>query len=270
MPDWNKRLRAARRDLGLRPADLAARAGVSEASVRAYETGRRHPTREHLSWIMECLRLDRQTRNELFIDAGLAPDAVDAQEWSLTRRDVNRLLHDRPWPAYAVNEVMEVLAGSRAGMRLAGITPKDLEDRVERNVVVIAADVVAARPQGMRDWGIIAQRAIGRMKAAGVGTVDNPDPYFAALLDRIGRRGPNLLHEFTAQWEATSPESDVLVSRSFPAQWTLRSGAVLRLHCLATRVSVEDQIEIFDLIPADAESAGLLERVVARRQPRQS
>jgi transcriptional regulator with XRE-family HTH domain len=76
MADWNKRLRAARRDLGLSTADLATRAGLSVASVRAYETGRRHPTREHLSQILDCLRLDRQTRNEVLVDAGLAPQLL--------------------------------------------------------------------------------------------------------------------------------------------------------------------------------------------------
>ncbi len=270
MADWNKRLRAARRDLGLRPGDLAARTGLSEASVRAYEMGRRHPTREHLSRILECLRLDRQSRNELLVSAGLAPDAIETPDGSLSRREAIRLVHDRPWPAFVINEVMEIIAANRVGMRLAGLTPKDLDDRVERNVLLIAARIVATPPTSdqMRDWGVVARRAIARMKAAGVGTLEDPDPYFAALLERIARGGPGLLHEFATQWDATPARAQPNVSWSFEAQWTLRDGDTLHLHCVATRVNKQDPIEIHDFIPADATSAAILERVAAPRSAR--
>ncbi len=267
MADWNKRLRAARRDLGLSPGDLATRVGLSEASVRAYEMGRRHPTREHLARILESLRVDRQSRNEIFLGAGLAPDALEAPGGSMTRREAIRLIHDRPWPAFVLNEVMEVIGGNRIGLKLAGLTQKDLEDRVERNVLLIAARVVAAPPTNdqMRDWGVVARRAIARMKAAGVGTLEHPDPYFAALLDRIARSGSGLLREFAAQWESTPARAQPNVSWAFPAQWTLRNGGTVRLHCVATRVNVQDLIEIHDFIPADATSAAMLERVIAIR-----
>jgi transcriptional regulator with XRE-family HTH domain len=271
MADWNKRLRAARRDLGLSTADLATRAGLSTASVRAYETGRRHPTREHLSQILDCVRLDRQTRNELFVDAGLAPDAVERHAWSLSRRDVLRLLHERPWPAFALNDVMEVVAASRVGMRLTGLAQKDLEDRVARNVLVIAARIVAAQAvEQNRDWGTITRRAIARMKAVGVGTIDNPDPYFAAVLERIARGGASLMREFSAQWEETPARGQPTVAWAFPARWTLNNGNTLRLHCVATRVNTQDPIEIHDFIPADAASSVMLERIAAARLQRQA
>lgn len=260
-------MRAARRDLGISPSDLASRAGLSEASVRAYETGRRRPTRENLSRILECLRLDRFTRNELFVGAGLAPDTIDAPLGSISRREAIRLVHDRPWPAFVVNEVMEVVGGNRIGLRLAGLTQKHLDDRVERNVLIIAARVVAEPPSTnqMRDWGVIARRAIARMKAAGVGTLEDPDPYFAALLDRIARGGSGLLREFSAQWESTPARAQPNVTWAFPAQWTVGDGGTLRLHCLATRVNTVDPIEIHDFVPADATSSAMLERIAAIR-----
>ena len=267
MADWNKRLRAARQELGLGPGDLAARAGLSEASVRAYEMGRRHPTREHLSRILDCLRLDRQTRNELLVDAGLAPDALDPHDGSLSLREAIRLVHDRPWPAFVLNDVMEIIAGSRSGMWLAGLTHKDLGDRVERNVLVIAAKVVAAT-EHMGDWGRIARRAIARMKAAGIGTLGDPDPYFAAILDRIARVGAGLTREFAQQWDETPAEAPQVMSWSYSAQWTIRESGTLRLHCMAMRVNAHDPIEIHDFVPADAKSAAMLERVAAARSVR--
>jgi transcriptional regulator with XRE-family HTH domain len=265
MPDWNKRLRAARRDLAISPGDLAARAGLSEASVRAYEMGRRHPTRDHLSCILDCLRLDRQSRNELFVAAGLAPDAIELPDGSMTRREAIRLIHDRPWPAFLMNDVMEIIAASRVGMRLARLTQKDLDDRIERSVLVVAARNVAppASDRGLRDWGTLARRVMARMKAAGVGTLDRPDAYFAALLDRIEGVGPGLIRELTAQWEEIAPEPQLTVTWSYRAQWTLRDGATLRLFCVATRVNTQDLIEIHDLIAADATSAAMLERIAS-------
>jgi transcriptional regulator with XRE-family HTH domain len=268
MPEWNKRLRAARRELRLSPGDLARICGLSEASVRAYEVGRRRPTRDHLSRVLKCLQLDLQSRNEILIDAGLAPEATDPPDASLSRREAIRLIRDRPWPAFVLNEVMEVVGGNRVGLSLAGLTPAHLEDRVERSVLLIAARVVAppARNSQLRDWGVISRRAIARMKAAGVGTLDDPDPYFAAILDRLSRGGPELLREFASLWDATPPHERTGVSWSFAAGWTLRDGSTLRLHCLATRVNTRDPIEIHDFIPADATSAAILERVSARRR----
>ena len=270
MADWYVLLRGARRDLGLRRAELAGRAGISEASVRAYEMGRRHPTREHLAEMLTCLRLDRRSRNDVLINAGFAPDAIDMPDGSLSRKEAARLVHERPWPAFVLNEVMEVVASNRVGTRLTGLTRQDLEDRVDRNVLVIAARVVAAPTSGqMRDWGMAARRVIARMKAAGVGTLDDPDPYFAALLERIAWGGRGLLHEFAAQWEATPPGGQPAMSWSYPAHWTLRDGGTLNLHCVATRVNTQDPIEIHDWIPADAASAAMLEVVVASRRGRQ-
>jgi transcriptional regulator with XRE-family HTH domain len=266
MPDWNTRLRAARRDLRLSPGDLARSAGLSEASVRAYEMGRRRPTRDHLSRVLGCLRLDLQSRNEILVGAGLAPEATDVADASLSRREATRLIRDRPWPAFVLNEVMEVVGANRIGLWLTGLTQADLDDRVERNVLLIAARVVAppATNAQLRDWGVIARRAIARMKAAGVGTLDDPDPYFAAILDRIGRKGTELLHEFAALWDATPRHQRTGVSWSYEAGWTLRDGNTLRLLCLANRVNTQDPIEIHDFVPADATSAAMLERVTTR------
>ena len=270
MADWYVLLRCARRDLGLSPAYLAERAGVSEASVRAYEMGRRHPTREHLAEMLNYLRLDRRSRNEVLIAAGFAPDAIDMPDGSLSRRDAAHLVHERPWPAFVLNEVMEIVASNRIGGRLMGLTRHDLDDRVERNVLVIAARVVAApTTDQMRDWGVVARRVIARMKAVGVGTLDDPDPYFAAILERIARGGRGLVREFAAQWEETQPEGQPSVSWSYPARWTLRDGRTLNLHCVAARVNSRDPIEIHDLIPADAASAGLLYEGAAARPGRQ-
>jgi len=268
MSEWNKRLRAARRELQLSPGDLARICGLSEASVRAYEMGRRRPTRDHLLSVLKCLRLDLQSRNEILVAAGLAPEATDPPDASLSRREAIRLIRDRPWPAFVLNEVMEVVGGNRVGLSLAGLTPAHLEDRVERNVLLIAARVVAppARNSQLRDWGVIARRAIARMKAAGVGTLDDPDPYLAAILDRMSRGGPEVLREFAALWDATPPHERTGVSWSFEAGWTLRDGSTLRLHCLVNRVNTRDPIEIHDFVPADTASTAILERVSARRR----
>jgi len=73
MADWNTQLREARRSLGLSHEELAKRAGMSAASLRAYELGRRHPTREHLSSLLRAMKFDLRSRNEALISGGFAP-----------------------------------------------------------------------------------------------------------------------------------------------------------------------------------------------------
>jgi transcriptional regulator with XRE-family HTH domain len=269
MADWYVLLRAARRDLGLSPANLAVRAGISEASVRAYEMGRRHPTRERLAALLTCLRIDRRSRNDMFISAGFAPEAIDEPEGSLTRNEAAHLANERPWPAFVVNELMEMIAANRAALRLTGMRRAVLDDRVERNVMVLAARVVSAAPtEQTGDWGVAASRAIARMKAAGIGSPERRDKYFEALLDRMAAGDPGLARQFMVLWESTPAERPVSVSWSYPARFTLPSGETLQLHCVATRVNTRDGTEVHDWIPANLASYALLDGVIAARRGR--
>ena len=69
--DVGYKLYELRRSRGLTQAELGRRVGVSEAAIRAYETGKRRPKRVHLERIAEALGI----RYEAIADYGI--DDVD-------------------------------------------------------------------------------------------------------------------------------------------------------------------------------------------------
>lgn len=264
MADWNTQLREARRNLGLTHEELAKRAGMSAASLRAYELGRRHPTREHLSSLLRALRFDLRSRNAALISGGFAPESVEAPAGALSRREAARLIRARPWPSFVINELMETVAGNRPGLLLTGLTRKRMADRVERNSLVIASRAFSApSADQLRDWGAVASLAIARAKASGIGSLEAPDAYFAAVLERVARGDPKLIRELTLLWDATPPLMAQTPAWSYAGDWTVNDSETIRFHCLAVRVNPQDLIEIHDWIPADAASHHLLQRHLA-------
>ncbi len=111
--DWRQQLKAARRALGTSRASLALMAGVSEATVKAYELGRRRPSRKSLEAILDALKLDAARRNKVLAAVGFLPvDTLFSPERSrgyfYTVDEAANEIERQPWPACVVNDVMEV------------------------------------------------------------------------------------------------------------------------------------------------------------------
>ena len=74
---WRIRLRQARRDLGVSQTQLAERSRVSVDAIRAWESGRRRPTRSRLTRVLDALKIAQIDRNEILSGAGFASDGLD-------------------------------------------------------------------------------------------------------------------------------------------------------------------------------------------------
>jgi hypothetical protein len=159
---------------------------------------------------------------------------------------------------------MEIIAGNRSGLLLTGLNRQRMADRIERSVLVIASRVVSSpSADQIRHWGVAAQRAIARVKAAGIGSLEAPDAYFAALLDRIARGDPRLVRELTLLWDATPAHLPETIVWDYTDDWTVPNGDTMHFHCVAARVNTQDFTEIHDWIPADVESYSVLHRHLA-------
>ena len=110
---WYQHLRELRETEGLTQRELGERAGVSEASVRAYETGRRHPRGETLSALLRALGTEPIARIRILEGAGFAPqggvvgEAPIGPDYSI--EEASAEIHSYPWPAHLNNEMFEVL-----------------------------------------------------------------------------------------------------------------------------------------------------------------
>ena len=121
---WRRRLSSHRRAVRLTQADLAKEAGVSLGAIKAYEQGLRDPSRDVLVSILDALKLDRGSRNQLLNDAGFVGDSPSLSptrqpDYHFTLDQALRELDTHPWPAAVVSELMEVLARMRC-YRLSG------------------------------------------------------------------------------------------------------------------------------------------------------
>jgi len=264
MTTWNERLRQARVELGLTRGEVAARAGLSEASVHAYEAGRRHPARASLSRMLRCLGLDLASRNEILIAAGYAPEAGSegAAPQPSSLGEIAALMDERPWPVLILNDLAEVVAANAVARRLMapGSRPRS---RLDRSVLSLAVHRVLASQSANWDEMVAGMIALFKAGAGEHESIDAPGPYLSALLQRMCGGDAALVERFGRLWETTAAWSGAGAAWTYRSSWNLPQGAV-RFFCVIHPARQADALYTHDWIPADAESHRVLEALLAR------
>ncbi len=118
LSEWSTKLRDARKAVRLSQRVLAERAGVSPSTVKAYELGLRNPSREYLTAILDTLKVEARTRNEILTGAGFAvPDTLfppdQEPNYFFTVEEAAEEVERCRWPACVVNDVMELVAANQ-------------------------------------------------------------------------------------------------------------------------------------------------------------
>jgi transcriptional regulator with XRE-family HTH domain len=267
MQTWNELLRYARRVRAVAQQDVARQARIPVASVKAYEGGRRHPPRHRLTAILDALGVSQRERNEILAAAGFAPDTVarlvdPAQRLMPMSRAVEEI-HRHRWPAFVVNERMEIVEANAAGRRLWRMDPADPAlAPIERNVLAFATDPVIA------DHVVNWEEAVSAVMSAWKGQFGDDDPadpqgYFAQIIDRLTTGDPGYLERTLALWEQAQAQYPAEYRWAYPVVWTEPPFGTMRFQGFAWLVNERDGIDIDDWIPTDAESWLVLERVMA-------
>ena len=105
---WHAQLRNAREDLGLTQSGLANLAGVSRDTIRAYEQGRRRPTRQALDAVLSALRLDRLEANQIRHALGFASDYLRLGQldptFMFSQDELTGWMEQTPWPQFVMDE----------------------------------------------------------------------------------------------------------------------------------------------------------------------
>jgi transcriptional regulator with XRE-family HTH domain len=135
-------LRVLRNASRLSREDLGLRSGVSSGSVKAYELGRRNPSRESLTALLDTLQVDRHDRNEILEQAGFAPDSVasgrerDDPQQTLTEAVAE--ISSQAWPAFIANEQMSVVEANATAQALWGVNMAlEFTSPIERNLLAV-------------------------------------------------------------------------------------------------------------------------------------
>lgn len=265
MVGWNLQLRELRRGRNWTPADLSLCSGVSRESIRSYEMGRRHPSRQHLYRLLDCLTADPSSRRAILSDAGFAvgADRRATFEPSVPEKEAIDLLRRRTWPAFLVNHRAEVLAVNEVAEKFLGLPPP--RARAPRpSILTFATRQAIARRCLNWDMAIIVM--IRGFKAGNPQeeSVDAPSPSFSRLLDAVCAGDPALVAKFFELWAKMPAWKGPFAGVVYETVWKAGARQRIRFNCAINCVDAGAGLYFHDWIAADATSLRFLEKELAR------
>jgi transcriptional regulator with XRE-family HTH domain len=266
---WRLELREARRNVRLTQEALANIAGVGPDTVRSYESGRREPTRERLTALLDALKLDRKDRNRILAGAGFATDGAEVGPWSywnfmFTPAEAASYADELPWPAFVCSEMMEVVHANAAAQALWGVDLRtEFLDPVERNLLSVASNPrFASRctnlPEAME---IMAAAFKGHHR--GPEDLASPSPYFNTVITRFLAGERQYVEPFLRAFETAEPRTPK-IRWVYPVVWHEPGIGTARFRCEVNPACEPDGLSFNDWIPVDAESWAVIEGVKHR------
>lgn len=268
---WRYRLREARRRLDLTQDRIAERAGVSKETVRAYEEGRRRPgDRQHLVRILEAVELSRLEINGILEELGFAPvrDAAipaNGAAWS-GLADAQRLVDACPWPAFAVNDLVEVVADNASFRTLFAVGPAGGRDAPPSHSLLALATTQPFADH-LENWDEAVRLFVAAWKGHLTKSVGPGDPatHLSRILDSVEGSGDSsyLLRILKIWSEAIA----VPPARRwfYPIVWRDHGLGRLTFHGMVhTGDDPETLVSFHDWIPTNSATWSALDRAKSR------
>lgn len=267
---WHEELSSIRSALGLSQADLAERTHISVASIKAYEAGRRHPSRPYLTAILDAMQVDRSVRNRVLSATGYAPDGLEVRppnitEWWFTADEAQCEIDGYAWPSFVLTERGEVAAANAVAQRLWDVDlSREYLDAIERNLLCVASDPKFA--DRLVNW----DEAMGRIASVFSSfhrhpeTLEKPSPYFQAVLQRFLKGDPKYVGRFLEIWRSAPPYGGK-TRWTYPVVWEEPGVGRMRFTAVVSPANESDGLAFNDWMPADAESWEGLGRLMEAR-----
>ncbi len=248
---------------------LAKQAGVSAATVKAYELGLRRPSRELLTAILDSLKVERAQRNRILMSAGFAPDGLslrpDNPDLMFTIEEAAEEIERYRWPAFALDEFMEVVAANRIAQRLWGVDlRREFTGPIERNLLSVASNPRFAERCVNWDEAIGVMISVFKGHYRGQETLEQPSPYFEVVLQRFFQGDQKYVNRFLSLWDDTPPATAKL-RWSYPIVWEEPGIGRMRFHCFASSANEWDGLAFNDWIPLDDKTWQALDALARRR-----
>lgn len=264
-PDWHHLLRDARTALHLTREDLADLAGVSPDTVKSYELGQRQPSRGLLIALLDALKLERTSRNAILMQAGFAPDGwVLGPEgyptYLFPMDEAIAYVQHRKWPAFVMNEALEVVGLNGVCEKLWGIDFKrEFPAPLDRNMLVVSSN---PRFADKVNWDEMVSVAIAVFKGhhRGPEDVEHPSPLFGEILSRFLEGDPRYVTRFFELWQTVQP-IEPKIRWFYPVVWTEPGVGILRFEAVVNQANEPDGLSFNDWIPLNAETWEALGRI---------
>ncbi|MCZ2109603.1 MAG: helix-turn-helix transcriptional regulator [Dehalococcoidia bacterium] len=266
MTEWAALLRKARSDIGMSRPALAANAGVSAQTVKAYELGFRRPSRALLTSLLDVLEVDRRLRNEILVGAGFAPDGERLgptnPDYMYTVDEARALADTLPWPCHVTSELMEVVAANGVAQRLWGVDLEhELPGPVDRNLATFATNPRFA--DRVTNWEAVVSVAVGVLKGHHRGAVPLPETttaYFAAVMERVFDGNARYVRRLLNLWERVPPRVPK-IRWFYDVNWSDRVVGEMRFRVSVAMADEPGGLMFHDWIPADAQTWSRLDAV---------
>jgi transcriptional regulator with XRE-family HTH domain len=252
---WNDTVRLERRARGLSQARLAALASLSPDAVASYELGRRRPSRDNLSRIVDALGLDDEAAARLLVSAGLDPAPTGKLRVIAARRvphaELRAELASYPWPCLVLNEHFEVVGWNQAANTQAELDfGSELRDQSARNLLRMACSPHFRRR--LVNWDEVMSIMVGMYKYDMMDVLqpENGSPYFNTLVNQLLTEAPEIFPHLIELWQNAPPWPDG-TRITFQAHWQAGDGTALTFNCQTGAWSDFDAASAFDWHPAD-------------------
>lgn len=263
--DWFAQLTRVRLQLRISQAELSRRSHVSVASIKAYESGRRHPSRPYLTAILDALKLDRTARSEILDGAGFASDwqtltqtnAEVAFTLNTARSEVDAL----DWPAFVTTEMSEVLVANDLVQRLWGVDLRlEYPDVADRSLLAVASNPRFA--DRCVNWNEAVGTLVAIFKGHHRGPEDlaNPSPVFRSMMERFLKGDRRYVARFARLWQEVPPRVPEL-RWHYPVVWDDPVAGRMTFDCVASSANERDGWAFNDWIPVGPESWSALQRL---------
>lgn len=253
--DWRRALRAYRTDRHLSQPEVARRAGVSLAAVKAYENGDRHPSPQALNSIIDALGMPVDDANPIRAGAGYAVDWEKILNDRYDPRDLDALAEEverYPWPVFVTNQATDLICANRAFRRVIGMDMATrLPDKKNWNFLARASDPSFAGR--MENWDAVMTFMIGIAKADTRYAVnlERPTAFLGEALRRFLEGDPVYIRRILGLWDA-APLVRHTTRMRYAIHWRHDTGALMRFSCTMHVADIWQELSWHDWIPDDA------------------
>lgn len=262
--DWRRAIREHRRKRRISQPDLAARSGLSLSAVKAYESGRRHPTREALSAIVDALGITADQANPLFAGAGYAANWHAIFHEAYGPRDVpwfTEQVERSTWPVFVTNEASDLIAANRPLRLLHGMALDEVLPQPDRwNYLALASQPWYA--ERLENWDEAMTFVLGLAKAVMRRDLnpERPAPWNSESYKRFLQGEPAYVTRLLRLWEPAEPVP-YTTRVHYRVRWRHESGQLLRFAALMHVADVWQAYAWHDWVPEDAETLRLVQEL---------
>jgi transcriptional regulator with XRE-family HTH domain len=267
---WRTALREARRGAGISMETVAQRSGLSYETVRGYENGRRSPTRESLLKVLVELQITAAEANAIVEQAGFAPEPTlyppdEFPAYYYRVEELQRIVEKRPWPAFATNDAMRVVAANRAVQAVWAINfarEKRRQSSDQLSLFRIGGDYRFV--ERVTNWAQIVSAVASINKGRPRRTVQTAlAPGVVAAMEATAGGDAAYLKALLKIWQNAKPAPN-RVQWDMPLIWRDPEFGEMRFIDTVSVASESDVLQFQDWHPVDGETWSVLDKVIVR------